>query len=786
MTRYVGKSYKRKEDYRLLTGTGSFVADMNAFNMVEACFVRSTHASAHIKHIDTSKACKVDDVLAVITAKDIEGEVGPLLPLPDYKLPQTLIDEINPVIHPIPQDILAKDRVCYTGQPIAVVLAKNRYIAEDAAALIEVEYEPLEVLTDPYEAMKEGVPTIHSHMTDNVQASFHLSIGEVDEAFQNADHILTSRIKIPRLASSPMETRGIFATYDRRQGELNMWASTQAPHTVRTYLSKMLQLAENNIRVVAPDVGGGFGPKGNIYPEEIIIGYLTMKFNRPVKWIEDRLEHFISTCHSRDQIHDVQVAIRKDGTIVGMKDEFVLDSGAYNPTRLLNVYNTACHLRGIFKIPNFEAEGKCVLTNKTPIIAYRGAGRPEASFVMDRMIYHIAKHLDMDPLDVITKNMVQPDEVPYDTGMYYRDGTKLIYDSGDYPALLQEALDVVNYDNFRQKQQDWKKEGKSIGIGISSYIEGTGVGPYEGALIRLDPSGQIIAFVGSAPHGQSHETTFAQICADEFGITPEQVTVKAGDTRLIPHGVGTHASRSAVVAGSAVQIASQKLREKLLAVASEMLVMDSADLDMNAGRVYPRALPDQYITFQEIAAASKPGPQTKVPKGMEAGAEACHYFVPPTVTISSGFHIAVVEVDKQTGFLEILRYIVVHDCGKALNPMIVDGQIQGGLAQGIGEAIYEEILYDKSGQLLTGSFMDYLLPTAMDVPDAEMRHQEMLSPHNQLGVKGVGEGGAISPLAAIANAVGDALSPLEVSLDELPLSPNRLFHLIEESRKSTC
>jgi aerobic carbon-monoxide dehydrogenase large subunit len=783
MPKYVGKSYQRKEDYRLLTGKANFVADMKRFNMAEVCFVRSTYAHAVIKKIHTEAAEAMDGVIAVLTAKDIEGEVNPLPTMKEFDLPQVLIDKINPRINPCPEEILARERVIYTGQLIAVVIARNRYLAEDAASLIKIDYEPLQVVTDPYESMKKGVPRIHSHIEGNVQAEFHLEIGDVESAFKNADHTLTARFSIPRVASSPMETRGVLASFNQQENRLEMWSATQVPYMVRNYLSKSLNITESNIRVIAPDVGGGFGPKANVYPEEIILGYIAMKFGRPVKWIEDRIEHLQCTRHARDQYHDVKVAIMNDGTITAIQDRFVLDSGANNPQVLVNVYNTAVHMRGVFKIENFDVEAKCVLTNKTPNFAYRGAGRPEAVFVMDRILYHVSSHLGIDPVEVLKKNIIKAEDMPYDTGLYYRDGAKAVYDSGNYPEGLKKALDMLDYENFRNEQKLLRQKGRNIGIGISSYIEGTGIGPYEGALVRLDLTGHIMVNVGSSPHGQGHETVFAQICADELGVTPEEITVRAGDTSLLPYGVGTFASRSAVVAGSAVQIAAQKLLDKLLTIASILLEVEKADLTYSHGKIYSRTTPDICLTFQEIAQNAKPGFQSRLPRNMEIGTEASHYFVPSTVTYSSGFHIAVVEVDKETGFIEIKRYIVVHDCGKVINPMIVDGQTQGGVAQGIGEAIYEEVKYDRSGQLLTGTFMDYLIPTSNEIPKVEMGHQEVLSPLNKAGIKGVGEGGAISPLGAIANAACDALSEYNVCFDELPVSPNRVFQQLMKAER---
>lgn len=780
---FVGQSFRRKEDKKLLTGNANYVSNMKEINMIEASFVRSSYAHAKIKQIHTEKAKALDGVIAVVIAKDIEGEVAPIPALAEFDMPESLVERINPIINECPEDIMAKDKVIYVGQLVAVVLANNRYIAEDAASLIKVEYEILPVITDPSEAVKSDSPNIHPHIDGNVQASFELEIGNLEETFKNADEIISARFEIPRVSSNPMETRGVLAKYDQQQEQLIMWSSTQVPYLVRRYLTKCLHLNESDVRVIAPDVGGGFGPKANVYPEEIILGYLAKKFKRPVKWVEDRLEHLLTTRHARDQVHEVQIAMKANGKILGIKDEFVLDSGAYNPQMLVNAYNSAAHLRGVFNIPNYAIKSQCVFTNKTPNFAYRGAGRPEAVFVMDRIIYHVAKHLKLDIVEVIRKNIIQTEEMPFDTGIYYRDGAKAVYDSGNYPEALDMALKMVDYENFRRKQLEKRSEGKYLGVGFSSYIEGTGIGPYEGALVRVDTTGQVVIHTGSSPHGQSHETVFSQICADELEVHPDQITVKAGDTSLLPFGIGTFASRSAVVVGSALKIASKKLRDKLVAVAAEILECDRSEVTLDNGKAI--GILGQSVDFARLSAALKPGPFSKLPDDIELGAEAIHYFVPSTVTYSSGIHVAVVEVNKDTGFANIVDFIVVHDCGKVINPIIVEGQLQGGVAQGIGEAMYEEAVYDKSGQMITGTFMDYLIPTSMEIPTVRMNHQENLSTRNDSGFKGVGEGGAISPLGAIANGVNDALSFIDVSFDRLPVSPNAVYHAIKEAEEKS-
>lgn len=784
MSNYVGKSIKRKEDYRLLTGAGKFVADIQLADLTEAVFVRSPHAHAKIISIDTSKAESIDGVYAVLTGVTIDEKLKPLTQFEAHAaLPPHLKEQINAKIRFNFEDILAKSTVIYVGQPLAVVVAKNRYIAEDAAGLIEVVYEALSANVDPFEALKSDAISIQKQIGHNLQSDFHLVVGNSETASSIADHTLKARIKTPRLSSNPMETRGVVASFDTRTNQLQIWSSTQLPFEVRATVARCLDFVEQNIIVIAPDVGGGFGPKGGVYPEEIVVAYLSVKLKKPVRWIEDRIEHMTSSRHSRDQIHDIEVYFNQEGTILGIKDEFIIDSGAVNYFGLTCAYNSAFHLRGAYKIPNYDVKCKIVLTNKTPNVPFRGAGRPEVVFVMDRIIDMIARKLDIDPVEVMKKNIILPEDMPYDQGILVKDGARLIYDSGDYMDALNKALEMVDYQNFRENQKELKKQGKWIGIGISSYVEGTGAGPFEGAHLSVDISGHVIAHLGSASQGQGHETVFAQIAADDLGLSPDNITVRVGETSVLPLGAGTYASRSAVNAGSAIHGASLKLREKVLKVAASLLDAPTDDLQIRNGKIFSKNVPEECITYRDIAHAARPGKLGKLPPDIEPGLDVTHYFVPPTVTFSSSVHIAKVEVDKGTGFVKILDYSTVHDCGKVINPMIVDGQLQGGIAQGIGSALYEEVIYDQTGQLLSGTYMDYLIPTSMEIPTVRKSHQEFLSTRNPLGIKGVGEGGAISPPAAIANAVVDALMPLNVSINELPITPSKVRNWIKVAEK---
>jgi carbon-monoxide dehydrogenase large subunit len=513
----------------------------------------------------------------------------------------------------------------------------------------------------------------------------------------------------------------------------------------------------------------------------LIVPYLSIVLDRPVRWIEDRREHLLSTAHSRDQVHTVEIACTSDGRIIALRDRFQLDCGAYNPFSLTCAYNTAAHLRGPYAIPNYRIRGECVLTNKMPNVPYRGAGRPEAVFTMDRIIDEAARRLDMDPAEMRFRNLIKAEDMPYDQGMLYRDGGRVVYDGGDYPAALEKVMKLVGYEDVRARQAAGTE--RPLGVGLSFYVEGTGIGPYEGAMVRVDPSGQVVAHVGSAPHGQSHETTLAQIVADSLGVDLGEVAVRAGDTGLLPHGIGTFASRSAVTGGAALIGAAGRVREKIMAVASVMLEVDPEDLVLDGGRVEAKGAPTRSLALAEIAHAAAPGPRSLVPEGMDHGLEASYYFVPPTVTFAYGVHAVVIEVDEELGSIELEKYAVVHDSGKLLNPTVVEGQIHGGVAQGIGCALYEEIVYDDECQLLTSTFMDYLLPTSMEVPHIDQDHQEWGTDRNPLGVRGVGEGGAISPPAAIANALADAYRSKGLEQVPIPLSPERVWTAIRAAGK---
>jgi carbon-monoxide dehydrogenase large subunit len=776
---FIGRSVKPYKSKRFVTGDGAYVADVRLPNMLHAALLRSMHAHARIGAIDVKEALSGEGVVGVWTGRDIQGRITPF-PESFEIHPAAWLEGVKPVLQGPRPTALAQVKAHYVGEPVAIVVAEDRHRAEDVVDAIGVEYEPLPVVVDPEESFQPGATLVHDGTNSNVVFSFSIEKGNVDQALDAQAYMFRERFRHHRYCAAPLEGRGVVAWVEPKTNVLTVWSSTQMPHLVRRQIAAQLDLAEESVRVIAPDIGGGFGPKVFVYPEEILIPFLALQLGRPVKWIEDRSEHFISTAHGRDQLHDVECAFDQDGRILALRDRFLLDNGAYNPMGLTDAYNTAAHLQGPYKIPNLSVNGTCVSTNKVPNAPYRGAGRPEAVFVMERCIDIIAARLELDPAEVRRRNFVQPEEMPYQAGLLYRDGEPICYDSGNYPETMKQALEVAGYAELRARQQELRRRGRYLGVGIACYVEGTGVGSFEGARVRIDASGQIIITTGATGHGQGHETVFAQIAADLWGVSPEQVSLIEGDTASIPFGCGTFGSRSTVNVGSAIHGASARLKEKVLHVAAHLLEANPDDLELDGGHVLVRGLPQRAVPFSELARAGVPGWASKLPAGLEPGLEATFYFVPPTVTWANAAHVAVIEVDIETGAIKLLDYIVAHDAGKLINPLLVDGQVHGGVAQGIGAALYEEIVYDQNGQMLSGSFVNYLLPGSMEVPKIKTVHLESPSPLNPLGVKGLGEGGAIAPPAAIANALADALRPFAPQVNVIPLTPDRVLELLAQ------
>ncbi len=774
-----GASVRRKEDPRFLRGEGRYVDDIKLPGMLHAAFVRSPHGHARILSVKTDAARRLAGVAHVFAFADLERWMKPL-PL-FGAVPPGLAARVDVTMKQVPQLALARDRVLFVGEIVAMVLATSRAVAEDGCELVDVEYDPLPAVADMVGASEPGALVLHPEWGDNVAVRFVTGFGDADAAFREADVTARERFSIQRYVGMPIETRGAIASWDPRDGTLTTWNATQVVHFVQQGLVAALGLPPHKIRVIAPDVGGGFGTKANGYPEDLLIPAAAIAARRPVKWTEDRREHMMAAAHARHQVHDIEIAARRDGTMLAVRDRIWLDLGAYNSWGIVLPYNTVAHLLGPHRIPNFSVECRAVVTNKTPNAPYRGAGRPETVFAMDRIVDCLARELRMDPAELRRKNYLTAADMPYELDIPYRDGNRLVYDSGDFRAGLEAALSAIDYEALRAEQAALRATGIHRGIGISGYVEGTAIGPYEGAVVRLDASGRAVVATGACCQGQGHETSFAQIAADALGVPFDWVTVVGGDTAAIPFGVGTFASRSAVNAGSSIHVAAGKVRDKVAEAAAALLEAAPADIEIADGVVSVKGAPASSVPLARVIQAALP---TFARPGVASpDFEATVYHHQPTVTYTSAVHVAHVEVDTGTGAVRLLRYLVAHDCGKVINPVIVEGQIHGGVAQGVGGALLEEMVYDEQGQLLTGTFMDYLVPTAMELPPIETVHLEYPSPRNPLGLKGIGEGGAISPPAAIANAVEDALSPFGARVTRTPLGPSVVLGLLEQATK---
>ena len=770
--KFVGARVKRTEDPDLLRGRGRFVDDIHLRDMLEAAFVRSPHAHARIKSIDVAAALAVPGVHTVLTWKD--------LPLPVQKRLPLLVP--NPAIRePRTQYCLAKEEVCFVGDTVAIVVAENRYIAEDAAAMVNVDYEPMPVSAELTFALASGAPAAHGDLRDNLAAHVQMAYGEPDEAFKRAATIVRETYVQHRGCGHAMETRGVLAAIDPDMGQLTVWCSGQSPFLEKKCLVDILEWDPERLRVINPDVGGGFGPKGIFYVEEAVVAAVAVKLKRPLKWIEDRREHFLATTQERDQIWNVELALDADAKILGMRIAITHDNGAYLPWGIILPWIAATTTPGPYVVRNIGIDVKVVFTNKVPTTPVRGAGRPQGVFAMERILDKAAFELGIGPDEIRRRNLVQSAQMPYEVGFIYRDGKPVIYDSGDYPACQAKALALADYAGFPARQAAALREGRYIGVGIGSYVEGTGLGPFEGATIRIQQNGRVTILTGAAPHGQGHKTTFAQICADQLGVGLDQIDVVTADTNAVSMGIGTFASRITVNAGNSVHIAAQAVREKLLKLAGCLMETHEADLELEGGRVSLKGVPERHKTFAELARTAQGMPGFSFPEGVSCGLEHTEYFSPVRSTYCNGTHVAEVEVDIRTGYVKILDYSVAHDSGRLINPLIVDGQIQGGVAHGIGNALFEWMGFDENAQPVTTNFGEYLLPMATDVPKVKMAHIETPSPLNPLGVKGAGEGGTIPAAAAITAAIENALSPFGIKLTQTPVFPQRIVELLEAS-----
>jgi aerobic carbon-monoxide dehydrogenase large subunit len=775
---FVGQSIPRREDRRLLRGQGRFIADIELPGMLHVAFVRSPLAHARVRGISIDRARSVPGVVAVVTGADILGHLAPI-PGMQSQPPKAWSEAVEHEFALPNQPILATGKVCYVGEALAAVVATDRSLAEDAIALVETDLEPLPAVASIDAALDPAAPLIHETLASNVIARLRMRKGDAAAVFASPAQRLSHRFDNHRYAGMPIECRGVIALYSAALETITVWSATQVVHWVCREIAARLALPEARLRVIAPDVGGGFGVKGHVYPEDILIPWLARHLNRPVKWIEDRHEHIVNTAHARDDRHEVEVAFDDEGRILAIRDQTQKDSGAYMPVGIGTQVNTAVHLLGPYHVPNYEVAITIVVTNRAPNAPYRGAGRPEAAFVMERLIDLVAHALNLEPAAVRLANMIGPERMPYELGLLYRDGAPVVYDGGDYPQALRRAIDALGgLAAFRREQEAARRQGRFIGLGLGCYVEGTGAGPFEGATVRIDPSGTVYVATGACAQGQGHETVFAQVAADQWGVRPDQVTVVISDTAAIALGHGTIASRSAVNSSAAIALASEELRRKVLAIAGHILECDVADLELREGCARVRGVPSLSVTLKDIAQAARPGWDHGRPPGMAPGLETTRYFEPPTVTWSYAAHAAIVELDSETGVTSIRKYVVVHDAGVLINPTLAEGQVVGGVCQGLGGALFEEMVYDGNAQLLTGSLADYLLPTAAEVPSIAVLHRQTPSPTNALGVKGLGEGGAIAPPVVIANAVCDALRPLGFELFATPLRPHALAAVI--------
>ncbi len=765
---FIGERRRRQEDPRFLTGRGKYVADIALRGMLHAAILRSPHAHARIRSLDLGRARGHPGVTAAFVAADL-GEMGRVLPPGQY-----------PGLRAKGFPVLAADKVRYVGEAVAVLLAESRYVAEDALELAAVEYEPLAPVQDFEGALADGAPLVHEDVERNLAARVVLQTGDVEAALRRAAHVLEARLTVSRGAGMPIETRGLAADYRRATEQLTVWASTQVPHQVQQFLVELLQLPAHRIRVIAPDVGGAFGAKLVVYPEDILIPWLAWRLGRPVQWVEDRLEHMRSATQERVQVHQVAVAFDDAGGILGLSDAMVHDTGAYTPRGLVVPLLSATMMPGPYKIPNFRVEMSTIYTNRVPVTPYRGAGQPQAVFVMERVLDLIARRLGLDRAEVRLRNMIQAHEFPYHVGVpNYRGTGLLVYDSGDFPAVLRRALAAVAYDDLQAQRDRARRAGRLAGIGIACYVELTGGGPHEVACVRVDAAGHVTVFTGATSQGQGAETTLSQVCAAELGMAPEAVTVIAGDTGPVSQGWGAFASRVAVMAGTAVSLAAQEVRRKALHLASVVLEAAAADLELTDGRVRVRGAPARALTMGQLAGMAA---GAGAAHGVEPGLEATRYFQPADMVFAGGAQVVMVEVDGETGAVQVLQNVLAHDSGRLINPTVVEGQIMGAVALGLGSAVLEQVVYDGDGQLLTASLMDYLLPGATEVPEVEMEHLETLSPLNPYGFKGIGESGALPAPAVIAAAVEDALAPLGIVILESPLPPWRVRALMADAR----
>jgi carbon-monoxide dehydrogenase large subunit len=765
----LGSPLRRKEDQRLVTGRGRYVEDLHFPGMVHAAFVRSPHAHARVASVDTAAARAMPGVIAIYTARDLPECARPIPP------------SIAPPagFRATTQPVFADPLVRYAGEVVAAVIAEDAYAAADAAAAVAVDYEPLPAAGTMEAALETGAPRVFDGWADNVAGLSTAKVGDPDAAFARAHVVVEATLGLARIHGVPIETRGIVVTPEGPDGRLTLWTSSQSPYGLRGTIAGAFDLNEDLVRVVVVDTGGGFGIKGHAYAEDLIVAAAARRLDRPVKWVESRREHFLTASPDRGQRHAARMGFTRDGAIAAVATSFAREHGAYISSGEVVTRNTINHLPGPYRIPAIDVSARNVVTHAVFGAAYRGSGRPEANFVLERLLDRGARALGIDPAEIRRRNMIRPDEMPYRTGLVYRDGTPVSYDPADYLGSFERLLADFDYDGWRKRQRETAGSARPVGVGLAAYVQGTGVGPFESADIRIDGTGAVHVHIGVSSQGQSHETTMAQIAAAELGVDPDRVFVVAADTTLLPYGNGTGGSRVAANAGPSVARTAREVAGKARVVAAEMLECAAADVVLAGGRAHVAGVPQRGVALADLAKAAVRS--KTLLREARPGLQACGYFAPETVTFAFGAQACAVEVDVETGRVRILRYLAIHDCGRAINPLVVDGQLHGGLAGGIGTALMEDLLYDRDGQLLTGSLMDYAIPAAADLPDFETRSLAFPSTRNDLGIKGVGESAIIAPPAAIANAVEDALQDRGADILEVPITPSRVWRALQKS-----
>ena len=766
---WLGVAVRRNEDVRLVSGQGRYTADVRLPGMLHARIVRSPHAHARVRRIDAEAARRHPGVVAVWTYGDLDGLGQPMamfIPDPSIKHPRT-------------PHLLAVDRVRYVGEPVAVVIAESEYVAADAAALVDVAYEVLPVAGSLADATRPGAALVHPEASGNVAASVTIQFGDAAAAIRGAAVVVRERFELSRGSAQSLETRATVAHYDRALDQLVVWDTTQGPVGVRNALAAWLSLPRERVRVIAGDIGGGFGPKMAFYPEEVLVPYAARRLGCPVRWVESRRESFLATTSEREQMHEVTLGADAEGRLLGLEDTFLYETGAYINYGLIVPTVTATHLSGLYKIPNLSARFDAIFTNRMFVSPYRGAGRPYAAFVIERLLDRVAAELGLDPAEIRRRNLIRPEDLPYRVPVTFIDGGPFEHDSGDYPGLLADALAAVDYDGVRRAQAEWRRQRRYVGVGLTCYVEATGIGPFEGARVRVGRDGRIAVATAVGSQGQGQETTLAQVVADRLGVRVADVAVTTGDSDAFAWGCGTYASRAAVTAGNAVALAAERVATMAREAAAPMLEAAVEDLELADGLVHVKGSRDRGVTLAQLAMRTEssfiaPGAVPPARPGLEAE----EFFYATRAALAAGVHACVVEVDAETGVVRLLKYVIAHDCGRTLNPMIVEGQVIGGAAQGISGALLERLVYDETNQLLSGTLMDYALVRAGDMPPIALSHRESPSMLNPLGVKGVGESGTIAGHAVIAGAIEDALRPLGVKIERMPLGACELRELV--------